>query len=163
MTITRSVIMAAALLIPAAAGARDTLGIFDTWGAFRDTRPKRCFAIAEPLSDRRDAPWRPFASIAWWPDKAVRGQLHLRLSHRRDPASPVTLGIGDQKFTLIGNASDAWAVDRRMDAAIIAAIRSGERLTVSSRSANGRRFSDVYALRGAATAMDSAAISCARR
>lgn len=163
MTMIRLAIAAAVLAGATAAGARDTLGIFDQWGAFRDARPRRCFAIAEPISNAGKTPWRPFISIAWWPDKAVRGQLQIRLSHQRDPASAVTLGIGDRKFALAGNAIDVWAVDHRMDAAIIAAIRSSERLIVASRNVNGRRFSDVYPLKGAATAMDAAAIGCARR
>ena len=28
--------------------ARDSLGVFDGWAAFRDASPRRCYAIAKP-------------------------------------------------------------------------------------------------------------------
>ena len=60
-----------------------------------------------------------------------------------------------------GGGGDAWAVDRRMDAGIVAAMRSAQSMTVSARDAAGRGFSNTYPLAGAATAMDAAAIGCA--
>ena len=56
----------------------------------------------------------------------------------------------------------SWGADQRMDAAIIAAMRSANGMTVSARDANGAGFSNTWQLRGAATAMDAAAIGCAR-
>src|SRR3546814_1206891 len=40
-----------------AAAARHALGVYGEWGAFRDARPPRCFAISEP--DRAIAPAKP--------------------------------------------------------------------------------------------------------
>jgi hypothetical protein len=144
--------------------ARDSLGIFDRWGAFRDPAVPRCYAIAEPAErgGGSDAAWRPFASVGTWPRKNVRGQLHIRLSRQRAPGSAVTLSIGDQRFALVAGNADAWAVDKRGDAAILAAMRSARSMSVEATARNGRGFADVYTLRGAATAMDAAAIGCAR-
>ncbi|TVV73191.1 hypothetical protein FOY91_12945, partial [Sphingomonas solaris] len=47
-----------------AAPARETLGLYESWAAFRDTAPPRCYAIAEPVS-ARVAAGRPFATIAY--------------------------------------------------------------------------------------------------
>jgi hypothetical protein len=154
--------------MPGAAQARDSLGVFESWGAFRDPTVPRCYAIAEPARRHRDAAWRAYASIGSWPKQGVRGQIHFRLSRARAPDSPknannrVTLGIGDRQFALVAGTADAWAPDRRTDAAIVAAIRSGTSMSVQSRDARGRLFTDVYALRGAATAIDAAALGCAR-
>ena len=41
-------------------------------------------------------------------------------------------------------------------------MRSASSMSVSSVGANGRAFADSYALRGAATAIDAAALGCAR-
>ena len=75
---------AAALLLLAAlataAEARDSLGVFDAWGAFRDPQVPRCYAIAQPDEVRGTQQYRPFASIGYWPKRGVRGQFHLRLS-----------------------------------------------------------------------------------
>ncbi len=155
-----AIMAALALWVPAA--ARDSLGVFNSWAAFRDARPQRCFAIAEPLRSSKGQ-WRPFASVAHWPGAGVRSQLHIRLSREKRGDAPVTLAIDDRRFSLSGSGGDVWAADSRTDAAIVAAIRSGRAMRVATVSAQGRAFSDSYALRGAATAIDSAAIGCAAR
>ena len=151
------------LLMAAPVAARDSLGTFESWGAFVDPSVPRCFAIAEPARRGRRASWQPFASVATWPKAGARNQFHIRLSQARRPQSAVTLSIGDQRFTLTAGTADAWAKDRQGDAAIIAAMRSGTSMSVQTVDANGRAFADVYALRGAATAIDAAALGCSRR
>jgi hypothetical protein len=150
---------AALVLIATPAAARDNLGMFESWGAFRDARPPRCFAIAEPVRPTaKDAPWRPFASVAVWPALHQRNQVHIRLRHARPQGSRVTLSIGRKRFPLIAGGADAWSPDARTDAAIVAAMRSADRMTVSAAGT-----SDTYQLRGAATAIDAATLGCARR
>jgi hypothetical protein len=151
----------AALAWPAP--ARDVLGVFQRWGAFRDTPQGRCFAIAQPLAGGWEAsPWRPFAAVGYWPKQGLRGQVAVRLSHALVEGSNATLIIGEQRFTLQGGVADTWSVDRRADAAIVAAIRSGRTMAVSGRAKAGGNFTDRYDLRGAATAIDAAALGCAR-
>ncbi len=146
----------------AAAAARTSLGSFDGWGAFRDDMPLRCFAIASPLR-RGNGHAPPFASVGTWPVPRIRGQFYARLGHERRVGAPVTLTIADRRFALVGGGGNAWAPDARMDAAIVAAMRSAQIMTVASVTATGGRFSDTYVLKGAATAMDAAALGCARR
>ena len=84
--------LAALLLLAAPQGqARTPLGIFDSWGAFRDASPRRCFAIAQPVE--RHGATRPFASIASWPGERAHNQLHIRLSRARHPRARVMLSI----------------------------------------------------------------------
>lgn len=155
--------MIAALILLATAGqghGRESLGVFESWAAFRDATPARCYAIAQPVQGgRRGA----FASVADWPMQAVRNQLHIRLSRARDPRAKVTLSVGERRFDLIAGASDAWAPDARTDAAIVNAMRSSRSMSVESLARDGGAFADVYALPGAATAIDAAAVGCARR
>ena len=149
-----------ALATPAA--ARDSLGIFDGWGAFRDPAVPRCYAIAqaEPSSQARE--YQPYVAIGTWPRRGERGQVHFRVSRRLAPRQPITLTLGRQRFALVGNGADAWAADRTMDAAVVAAMRSAATMTVSARDAAGQRFGNTYALAGAATAMDAATVGCAQ-
>jgi len=147
----------------APAAARDALGVFGSWGTFRDAPPGRCYAIAEPARQaRRGAPWRPFAAISYWPQGGVRGQLHIRLRETKQRGARVYLTLGDRRFQLVAGRADAWAPDARIDAAIVAAMRSATGMRVETRSENGRPMTDVYRLRGAATAIDAAAVGCAR-
>lgn len=158
----RAVAALAAIALTSAASARVSLGIFENWGAFRDDRPLRCFAIAEPVRVSKGT-WRPFAAVAHWPDRGARNQINIRLSRQLARDAQVTLSIGDRNFTMVAGGADAWAPDARTDAAIVAAMRSGSLMSISGRSVGGSRFTDAYRLRGAATAIDAAALGCARR
>ena len=158
----RRSLLAAALAsaaVPASA-QRDALGIYGSWGAFRD--PGRCFAIAEPDRPERDGA-RPFAAVSWWPGRGIRGQLHLRLGQPKRAGSALLLRIDERTFQLRGGGADAWAPDSAADAEIVAAMRSGIAMSVETRAASGAIIRDSYPLRGAATAIDAAAIACARR
>lgn len=150
-------------LVAAPAMARESLGIFDNWGAFADASPKRCYAIAQPMQHGGAAGWRPFASVATWPGQGARNQLHIRLSRERDPRARVTLSVGERRFELVAGNADAWAPDARTDAAVVAAIRSSRSMSVETLGRSGQPFADIYPLRGAATAIDAATLGCARR
>lgn len=148
-------------LTAAPAQARDALGMFGAWGAFRDAGIPRCYAIAMPEKTTK-AEGNAYADVGLWPKKGVRGQVHFRLSHRIQPGAAVQLSLAGQRYRMIAGGIDAWAADARMEAAILAAMRSGETMTISARDGAGRVFSDQYTLPGAATAIDAAALACAR-
>ncbi|NTZ42961.1 hypothetical protein G7A66_07645 [Altererythrobacter sp. SALINAS58] len=148
--------------VPFAASARDSLGIFQNWGAFRDGTVPRCYAIAKAEPSTLSRQYRPFASVGTWPKRNIRGQLHIRLSRELAPQATVTLYIGGERYRLASGGGDAWAKDRAMDAAIVAAMRVAGQMIVGGRDSSGRRFSNTYDLSGAATAMDAATVACAR-
>jgi hypothetical protein len=154
--------LSALALIAAPALARESLGMFGTWGVFRDSEAPRCYAIAIAQPSTRQRDFQPYADVAWWPRQQVRGQVHFRLSRKLQPNAPIVLSIGGQKIALTGGGADAWAPDKRGDAAIMAAMRSAGEMTVSARGASGQGFSNTWSLDGAATAMDGAAVACAR-
>lgn len=142
--------------------ARTSLGSFDNWAAFRDERPPRCFAIAEPVRGG-GGKWRPFSSVATWPGAKVRGQVHIRLGRAKLVGAPVTLTVGERRFAMVAGGADVWAPDPRADAAIVAAMRSARSMSIATRAATGGGFAETYALKGAATAIDAASLGCARR
>jgi hypothetical protein len=157
-----AVLAAILALMPAHAGAaRQAIGIHAGWGAFRDAAPARCYAIARAVAagGRGGA----FASVATWPGRALRGSLHVRLSRPHDPAAAVTLSIGERRFALVARGADAWAGDAAGDRAIVAAMRAGRSMSVEAVGPGRAPFADVYALAGAATAIDDAALACAGR
>ena len=146
-----------AILVATPALARDQLGVWGRWGAYSDPSPRRCYAIAQPVDPDDRA---GFASVANWTGQNIRGQLHVRLSKPRAGNARVTLSVGDRRFELVAGASDAWAPDARTDAAIVAAMRSGRSMSIEGLGRDGSAFADVYALSGAATAIDAAALAC---
>lgn len=138
------------------------MGVFSSWAAFRDPTIPRCYAVAKPEPSKLARDYQPFATVGTWPKRNIRGQVHIRLSHQLASQSAITLTIDIRRFALTGGGGDAWAKDATMDAAIVAAMRSGSRMKVSALGKNGRRFTDTYDLAGAATAMDAATVGCAR-
>lgn len=151
-------LLAAALLL---AGERATLGIWERWGAFRDSEPARCFAIAQPLlPGGRTNRGGAFASVAGVPGAVPRHSVFLRLSRRRGAAAAITLAIGERRFALVGDAVSARAPDAATDRAIVAAMRGAPAMSVSTISVAGQPFADRYPLRGAATAIDAAILGC---
>ena len=156
-------LIAVILLLAAAPPGRVPLGIFSGWGAFRDARPLRCYAIASPEGRRGEGNYQSFASVALWPQQKISGQVHIRLRIERARNSPIRLSFGDRSFALVAASVDAWAPDPRADAAIIAAMRGGTSMRVAWVSKDGRDRSDGYLLKGVATAIDAAALGCARR
>ena len=155
------------LAVAAPLQAKQSLGVFGDWGAFRDALRSeggpRCYAIAMPAPSRLQRDHEPYATIASWPRRNIRGQVHLRLSRTIRANAAITLIVSGKRFALSGSGADAWAQDRGGDAAIVAAMRSAGSMTVSSTDASGRRFSNTYTLDGASSAMDAATIACARR
>lgn len=146
-------------LLAAPVMARDSLGVFGQWGAFRDPEVPRCYAIAQAEGDAAAV---GFTTISHWPDRQVRGQVHIRLSRAITPRETARLVVSGERFELVGSGRDVFAVDRQMDARIVAAMRSARSMTVSGRDRQGRLFTDRYALDGAATAIDAATVGCAR-
>lgn len=153
--------LAVLLLAASPAAARDALGMFGAWGAFRDSAVPRCYAIAMAAPSAKARAYQPYADVAWWPRSGVRGQVHFRLSRTLQPGSAITLSLGGQRIALTGGGADVWAPDKRGDAAIIAAMRSAGEMTVSARDAAGGGFSNTWDLTGAATAIDAATLACA--
>ena len=152
--------IAALLLLLAAPEERETLGVWRGWGAFRDREPARCYAIARPVGGGERG---GFASVATWPRRGLRASVHIRLSRERDRSAGVTLTVGERRFELVADGRNAFASDAASDRALVSALRSGRSMSVEAVGRGGRPFADVYALGGAATAIDAAALACVRR
>ena len=161
LTLAGSAAVLALLLCIRPAAARDALGVWEDWGAFRDSAVPRCYAIAMPAPSTRPRDGVPHMTIGTWPRRNLRGQVDWRLSRRIAPGAKVTASVGGETFELMASDAVAWAQDRRMDAAVIARLRSAGTLTISGKARDGRTFRDTYRLGGAASAMDAATVGCA--
>ena len=155
-------LIAAAMPAAALAAAPTALGLFDGWGAFRDPATPRCYALAAPAATIGRPKVKAYASVGYWPKSRIRGQFNVRQSKERAPGRELRLTIGSRRFILTGNGAHGWASDPRMDAAIVAAMRSAPSMSVESGTATGGAIADTYRLRGAATAIDAAALGCAK-
>jgi hypothetical protein len=153
-------LLSIAAAVAAASPAR-VIGVSGAWAAI--DRQSSCEAVTR-------SPFRPAGSGAqavagfrFTPDRRQWGQFHASLSREPRPGATVMLEVGGQSFLLVARGRDAWSRGTAQDQAIIAASRSAGAFRVSARSASGRRFSDRFEPRGAATAIDQAAARCALR
>lgn len=153
----RYIVLAFVAVASPVSAAKQPLGIFSLWGAFKDG--SRCWAVAEPEGAARRSGARAFASVAW-STRAERGQVSFRLARAKRQGSAVLLRIDARLFQLIGGGDTAWAENAHADADIVAAMRTGVTMTIETRAENGASLRDTYPLRGAATAIDAAAIAC---
>lgn len=153
--------LCAAAAFAAPAIAKDRLGIYQSWVAFRDPGT-RCYAIAEPDEMVGTSTQSGFLSVAFWPKQRITHQVYVRLSRVRSTNSGITLNAGGRRFRLTARGSEGWAPDRATDQVIVAAIRSAASLSVESLGRDGRAIVDTYALRGAPSAIDAAALGCAK-
>lgn len=147
----------AVLLSASPVAAKESLGVFSNWAAFRDPETPRCYAIAQYTTDDDET---GYTTVGTWPSLDVRGQVHVQLSQRTLAGARVRMRVGNRRFDLIAQDQQAWAKDKAMDAAIIAAMRSATSLRITSVGTDRRAFTDIYPLDGAATAMDAALIGC---
>jgi len=157
---TRCLVLLPLIALAAPLAARESLGVYESWAAFRDASPVRCYAIAKAEGN---PPAPAYATVSHWPERQVRGSVHLVLSREVAAQGAVRLTVDDKRFALVAKGRNAWAADARGDAAIVAALRSASRMRVSATSAKGGSFTDRYTLAGVATAIDAATVGCAQR
>lgn len=146
------------LVFGGVAAARDSLGVFGGWAAFRDPAVPRCYAIATPRGQRDGTAW---LSIGTWPAADVRSQVHVRLPAAVASDAPLVLAVGDRRFRLTARGRNAWASGARADAAIVAAMRGSRSLGIAGTREGGGRLALGWSLSGAATAIDAATLGCA--
>jgi hypothetical protein len=137
--------------------AKDRLGAWQSWAAFKDPELPRCYAIGGP---EHDVSKGGYLSVGFWPKRGVSHQVYVRLSRERSSNAGITLSAGGRRFRLAAKGNGGWAKDRAMDMAIIAAMRSSNAVSIESLGRNGGIIVDAYALRGAASAIDAAALGC---
>lgn len=158
-----SALLVGMLLFASPAAARETIGVYKMWAAFRDDRPSRCFAVSGSAGLPAGARSPAFASVATWPARRTVNQLHMRLSRAGRDGSAILLTINARVFQLVGRRFDAWAPNSAVDRAIVAAMRTGVGMTVTARDERGNAFTDRYVLNGAASAIDAAVLACRAR
>lgn len=149
-----------AILAATPALAKERLGAWQSWAAFRDAETPRCYAIGAPEESNGE---RGYVSIGFWPRRGLGHQVYVHLSRERSSNSAITLSAGGRRFRLVAKGDYGWAKDRQTDLAIIAAIRSSASLSITSMASDGRNIVDAYATRGAASAIDAAALECSVR
>jgi hypothetical protein len=67
--------IALTLAVAAPLSAKDRLGVYQGWAAFRDPETPRCYSISEPDETIRPPTRAAYVSIGFWPKRNVTNQL----------------------------------------------------------------------------------------
>ena len=129
------------------------------WAAI--DRGGTCEALSRSVRIAAKGKVQASAGFTFWADRRRWGEFHALLRRMPRPGAAVMLRVGDQPFLLVSRANMAWSSGPLQEQAIIAALRGASGMSVESRDAAGRSFTDSYSLDGAATAIDAAAAACA--
>ena len=82
------------LLLATPLAARESLGVYDSWAAFRDAKPARCYAIAKAQGSQ---PAPAYATVSNWPEKKANGRPRSAtvVVRKADGGVIETLDFGD--------------------------------------------------------------------
>lgn len=136
----------------APAFADEDLGRFKDWHAhtYQEDGGKVCNMWSRPTTHEEDG--RPrgeiFAFVTHRPnDGNRRDEVSLEMGYPVDPKQPVTVKIGSKSWSFFVLESSAFAHSSD-DAAIVKAMRAGNRMIVEAVSARGTKTKDTYSLSG---------------
>lgn len=152
-------LLALPCLVSAAPVERQAVGQYHGWGAFRESAPSRCFAAAEPAGRQGSG---GAAFVSFWPARGNRAAPSIRLRADPRPGSAILLRVGGRRFQLTARGRDAFPSGPGADAALAQAMRGASAMTVTARTRRGARMRDDYSLTGFPSAVDAAALACAR-
>ncbi len=152
----------------AAAQAPTSIGAFKAWNAYVSTEgdAKTCFAATQPqsskysrsISSRGDT----FFMITTIPSKSITNEASTIIGFPFKAGSDVTTNVDGTDFKMFFNdaaGETSWAVPDQ-EPALIAAMKKGTKMTVTSTSSRGTSVTDFYSLSGVTAALDAIAKEC---
>jgi hypothetical protein len=155
-----------ALLAPA--GAQTLLGVTQNWTAYQATTPdgRVCYVLSKPTAILPVKVSRDpiYFVISVWPDRKVQAELEVFPGYTYKDGEPVFAQVGTVRTEFFtrndGKVGTAWVKDAGEEAALVAAMRSGNKLTVTGVSKRGTHTTDTYSLNGLTAALESARTAC---
>ncbi|CAN0405108.1 unnamed protein product [Discosporangium mesarthrocarpum] len=158
---------AAALLAAAPAMAQDQklLGRFGDWEAFTQGAgaSKVCYMVAKPQeASLRSRRGDIFFLVNHWPGRKEFNVVQVDIGYTFKDRSEAEVSIGGDSWKLFTKDGNAWTYRPQDDAAMVAAIRRGSRMTVKGTSSRGNPTVDRYSLKGTSAAHDAIDKACGR-
>lgn len=126
-----------------------------------------CFAASRPRTmTPRDSERRPVrVFVSTWPDIEPGNPPHeeeLSFLIGADVTS-ANVKVDGVPFTLFGEGSGAFVLERTQEQKIVAAMRKGKSLSITSALKDGTVSTDVYSLNGVTAALKSLGDHCGAR
>jgi hypothetical protein len=141
--------------------AKESLGIFGDWGAFRDKRGGTvCYVVSAPSASTGKGRRSGQLVVSRWPGRVTSAQVMIGAGSDIQNAS---LRVNGQSFKLVARGEFAWLADAEGDALAVAALSGGRQASVDGKTTRGNRFNDSYTLSGLGEALATAQKACGSR
>jgi Invasion associated locus B (IalB) protein len=160
-----------AVALPASAADQPTLlGVSREWTAYQasTSEGKVCYALSKPIAvlPKKAARDPIFVLVSTWPGRNVKDELQIVPGYPYKDGEPVYAQVGSTRTEFFtrndANSGSAWVKEVSDEAALVAAMRGGSKMTVTGISQRGTKTTDTYSLEGITTALDRAHSACAR-
>ena len=143
------------------------LGQFGDWGAYKANPGGKdvCFALAKPTSAVTQPAGRnrdpSYAFISTRPSEKVRNEVSVIVGYSQKAGFDATATIdGSTKYAMYTQDDGAWIKNAAEEAQMVAALRKGGKLVVTSESGRGTKTTDTYSLKGLGEALDKVTAEC---
>ncbi len=147
------VICVSALASPAT--ARENLGVFGNWGAFKERGA--CYAIAVPTQSEAGKRSEPYITVSQFLPAGSAPQIMVATGAS---SRTVSVRAGGQNFRPTVRNESAWMPDSRGDQLMIQAFMASSSVNVEITTARGNHLFDRYALTGFGDAWKTAQAAC---
>jgi hypothetical protein len=161
-------IAACLLASPVAADSANLLGVFTNWRAFTTGtgNDMTCYAMSAPRAVEPKSAKRAdiFLMVSDWPGRKVKGEPEIVPGYQYKPNTPVTLGVGGERFNFFGRndgaIGSAWLQNLNDGKALTDALTHGVSAVAIGTPAKGARTVDTYSLAGFGEAMAKIHAAC---
>jgi invasion protein IalB len=143
------------------------LGQFGDWGAYKANPGGKdvCFALAKPTSAVTQPAGRnrdpSYAFISTRPSEKVRNEVSVIVGYPQKAGIDATATIdGSTKYAMYTQDDGAWVKNAAEEAQMVASLRKGGKLVVTSESGRGTKTTDTYSLKGLGEALDKVTAEC---
>ena len=166
--IALSSLLLSSLTSAALADSATLLGVFTNWRAFQTGTgdAMTCYAISAPRAMQPKGAKRGdiFLMVSDWPGRKVKGEPQILPGYQYKLTTPVTLGIGADKFNFFsrnnGPDGTAWLQNLKDGQSLIEALSHGVSAVAIGTSLRGTRTVDTYSLAGFGDAMAKIHSAC---
>jgi invasion protein IalB len=150
---------------PAAAQDQNLLGRYGDWEAFTqgEGASKVCYMVAKPQeASLRSRRGDIFFLVNHWPGRKEFDVVQVDIGYTFKERSEAEVSIGSDTWKLFTQGGNAWTYKPQDDAALVAAIRKGSRMTVKGTSSRDNPTADRYSLKGTSAAHEAIDKACGR-
>jgi len=134
---------------------------FNAWGAYsyQQGNGKVCYVLSVPV-DKQPAKidhGDNFFMVSQKPGQNVSYEPQFKAGYELQKDSKVTVTIDERSFSMFTNGSHGWMENAAEEPQLVAALRSGHKMTINAISKRGTKTTYGYSLKGVSAALKAIA------